>query len=185
MLRLLIISFIVFNSTAYGQLDSINQFNESGKKNGYWVQYLDSLVCPTDSVNSYFYGYELYDNGLRVFKFTDRNKSWKSYKLVFDGQLPEKGRPILIDGTFKWYRSDRQIVSEEIYKNGSPLYYKSYSYSLLDPTSTFNEVLYFDKLYNNIRGTFYYEEYFDGKLARRYWFRKGRKEWKSFRIKEE
>ena len=185
MTRLLIISFIFFNLNISGQTDSLNRFNDKGKKDGYWIQYLDSLAYPTDSTNSYFWGYELYDNGLRVFRFSDRNPLWKKYRLVFDGHLPSKGRPIQIEGTFKWYANEIQIANEEIYKNGKPFYFKSYNYSKSDPfNSSFNEVLYFDKLYNNTRGTFYYEEYFNGTLGRKYWFRKGRKEWKSFRIKE-
>jgi hypothetical protein len=185
MTRILIIIFILITLNISGQTDSLNRLDEKGKKNGYWVQYLDSLLYPTDSSNSYFYGYDLYDHGLRVFKFSDRPKSWKKDKMVFEGQLPGKGMPKPVEGTFKFYRPEIRIESEEIYKDGKPFYMKSYIYSKKDQVnSMFNEVLYFDKLYNNIPGTFFYEEYDDGKLTRKYWFRKGQRKWTSIRIKE-
>lgn len=185
MTRLLFIALLLSNLTLCGQRDTLNRFNDKGKKNGYWVQYLDSLLYATDSSNSYFYGYDLYDNGLKVFTFSARPNSWKKSKLVYDGQLPEKGKPKPIEGTFKWYSPEMRIESEEVYKAGRPFYMKSYVYSKKDPiNSSFNEVLYFDRLYKNIPGTFYYEEYWDGKLSRKYWFRKGRKKWESIRINE-
>lgn len=187
MRRSTIILFFLFSLTpVFGQnKDTLNKLNSKGKKNGYWVQYLDSLGYPTDSSHSYFYGYDLYDNGAKVFRFADRNKLWRKYKLVFDGHFPEKGKPIPIEGTFKWYRGKAQLVNEETYKNGRPFFWKSFNYYKTDSiNSSFNEVLYFDILYNNMPGTFLYEEYCDGKLCRKYWFRKGKRGWRSYRIKE-
>ena len=184
MTRLLILSFILFNLNLSGQEDSLNRLDSKGKKDGYWLQYLDSAAYPTDSANACFYGYNLYDHGQKVFMYSSRNKFYQKYKLIFEGNLPEKGKPKPIAGTFKWYY-EKQILNEEIYKDGKPVFMKSYVYSKRDQiNSAFNEVLYFDKLYNNVRGTFYYEEYDNGKLARTYWFYKGRKGWRSYRIKE-
>lgn len=185
MTRLLIINFLFFYLNVSGQSDNLNKRNSKGKKNGYWIQYLDSLAYPIDSANSYFYGYDLYDDGQKIFKFSDRNKLWKKYRLIYEGHLPEKGKPLPIEGTFKLYSGEKQIMAEEIYKAGSPYFMKAYSYSSKDTVhSSFDEVLYFDRLYNNIPGTFYYEEYFSGKLEKAYWFRKGRKKWKSYPVKD-
>lgn len=60
MTRLLIINFLFFYLNVSGQHDTLNKRNSKGKKNGYWIQYLDSLAYPIDSANSYFYGYDLY-----------------------------------------------------------------------------------------------------------------------------
>jgi hypothetical protein len=176
---------MLFYLTASAQTDPLNRLNDKVKKDGYWIQYLDSLLYPTDSANAYFVGYDLYDNGIKVFNFGDRPGLWKKDKLVYEGQLPLKGQAKLLDGTFKLYSPEMRIESEEIYKNGKPFYIKSYVYNKKDPVnSSFNEVLYFDRLYNNIPGTFYYEEYLFGKLRTKYWFRKGKRGWKSYRIKE-
>jgi hypothetical protein len=172
----------LFNIFVCGQVDTLNKFNVNGKKDGYWLQYLDSLTNPSDSVNAFFYGYELYDNGIKVFKFYEKSQIYKNYTLVYDGNFPSKGNPILIDGTFKWYSNEVQIENIEIYKFGKPHYFKSYVYSINQLNSIFNEVLYFDKLYNGVIGTYYYEEYLNGNLIRKYWYRKGRKKWKSFKI---
>ncbi|MCW3104682.1 MAG: hypothetical protein JWO09_3122 [Bacteroidetes bacterium] len=185
MTRILIIIFTFINIYSFGQTDPLNQLDEKKEKDGYWVQYLDSLLYPIDSANAYFYGYDLYDHGLQVFKFSNRPKSWKKDKMIFEGRLPEKGKPSPVEGTFKFYWPEMRLESEEIYKGGKPLYMKSFVYNRRDQVNAaFNEVLYFDKLYNNIPGTFYYEEYWHGKLSKKYWFRKGRKKWESIRIRE-
>ncbi|MGZ4156213.1 MAG: hypothetical protein ACXVED_03490, partial [Bacteroidia bacterium] len=124
-----IIFFLYSLTSGFGQNNNtLNKLNSKGKKNGYWVQYLDSLAYPTDSSHSYFYGYDLYDNGETVFRFSDRDKVWRKCKLVFDGHLPDKGKPIPIEGTFKWYWKKAQIADEGTYKNGRPYFWKSYAY---------------------------------------------------------
>lgn len=185
LMRLFFICFLLFSLNASAQHDGLNKLNSKGKKDGYWIQYLDSLVNPVDSADSYFVGYNLYDNGKKVFNFSDRSSIWKKYRLVYEGRLPEKGKPILIQGKFSWYSYETRLENEEIYKDGNPLFMKSYVCGKGDTTHCFNEVLYFDKLYNNIPGTFYYEEYSDQRVVGKYWFRKGKKGWKCYRIKDQ
>lgn len=186
MTRLLIITFAFFTLHVSGQSDTLNQLNDKGKKNGYWLQYLDSMAYPTDSSNAYFYGYDLYDNGEGISLYSNRNQLWKQYNFVFDGELPAKGNPIPINGYFTWYKTETQLVNEEIYEDGKPLFWKSYQYTKKDPINpAYNEVRYFDQLYHHIPGTFYWEEYWNGKRGKTYWFRNGPKGWKSYRIKKD
>ena len=176
--------FVLSSSYFFGQNDTLNKFNDSGKKNGYWKVILDNNADPIDSIKkAFFYCYELWDNGERVFE-CDKHTGYD--KIVFDGVLPEKGKPELINGVFKWYDKNGLLTSEEIYKQGQPFFIKSYNWDKNNSTiSTFNEVLYFDKKLNNIPGTYYYEELFDnGRIVKKYWFRKGKRGWRVYKIKK-
>ncbi len=151
--------FSVFIVTAQTKNDTLNKFNKNNKKDGYWVKYLDGYLNPTDSINSYFYGYELFDNGYRVFPL-ESHKWCKKYYFSDTTTPTKKGHPIILNGHFKWYwYKGGPIANEEIYINGHPKYFKTYSWLDTIGTSAHNEVIYFDKLYNGIRGTLFYEEY--------------------------
>jgi hypothetical protein len=186
-LQQIIISFLViFSITAYGQLDTLNKFNSKKKKIGYWKQFIDQKGRPTDSINAYFYRIELYDDGKQVFKYY--SVKWEAkMKCTYSGNMPPKGKPIPINGTLKWYDEQGHVESEQTYSNGSAFCFKSYIYSdKKNPnTSTFSEVLYFDRKYNNTPGSYYAEEYgANGKLEKKYWFRKGLKGWSVDRVEE-
>jgi hypothetical protein len=178
---LLVFSFTLVSSTTSAQNDTLNCFNANNKKHAYWVQYLDSKLNPTNKENAHYYGYELYDDGERVFKYF--KKKWlRDQELRYTGAKTTKGKPILLSGTFKWYNSAGVIINEEIYKAGRPYFIRSYHNSK-EGVNTFSEVLYFDKTYNNIEGTYYYEELRDGdQLINAYWFRKGKRGWRVYKI---
>lgn len=163
MRKLIVTIFLAFftNSVCHAQTDTINQFNGKGKKNGYWIRYLDLSLNPADSSNSFYYAFEYYDNGFCVYKF--KKDKWQSKFKIFyanpNTQI-QKGKPILLNGTFKWYWYESgPIAEEQIYVNGKPLFLKTYSWLDTTGTSAHNEVLYFDKLYNGQIGSYYYEEY--------------------------
>jgi hypothetical protein len=103
-----------------------------------------------------------------------------------DTTLPEKGNPKLMEGTFKWFDNKALLIVEETYKNGHPFFFKSCYWDKLDPSIiAYSEVLYFDRRFNNIPGTLYFEELGrNGKLLGSYWYRKGKKRWRSYRIKK-
>jgi hypothetical protein len=166
------------------QADTLNKLNTRGKKTGYWKVLLNENADPVDSLkDACFYGIELWDGGEYVFSYF---KHPKYAKLIFEGALPEKGDPQLIEGTFKWYDSRGYLANEEVFKNGRPFFYKSYNWDKENPAiSTFNEVLYFDRLLDGTPGTYYYEELgYGGRLAGKYWYKKGKRGWRVYRIKE-
>jgi hypothetical protein len=168
--------------TSIAQSDTLNKLNSKGKKTGYWKVLLNDRADPVDSLSdAYFYGIEQWDNGEKVFRFF---KHFDFPKVVYDGILPEKGKPRLIDGTFKWYDSKGLLRNEEIYKNGHPFFIKSYNWENENTMiSLFNEVLYFDRKFENIPGTYYYEEYgYNGRLIGSWWFRKGKRGWRVYKI---
>lgn len=183
MKHLLIVFILLAGISASGQTDTLNRVNAKGKKDGYWKVFLDSMAFPTDSVNSYFCGYDLYDNGVHVFCYSDRNTLWKSYRFVYSGILPEKGSPVTIDGAFKWFDEKGRLINVEIFKEGKPLFWESTQYLWRDTTAiTFKETIYFDKLYNNERGSFYFTEAYSDSSTQEFWHRKGKKGWKAYRI---
>ncbi len=175
-----------YSTFSFGQRDTINQLNTKGKKVGYWKQFLDEKCDPTDSANAYFYGYELYDNGTYVWKFHKHEKVADEGVKTYQGKLPEKGKPELLNGTFKTYYTYGLLSEEETFKDGHPLYLNSFLRYKKDPEKiVLRQEFFFDKLYNNIPGTYYYQEYDNGVLNRTYWYYKGKKGWKCYRIKKD
>lgn len=176
---------LTFQSIAiFGQKDTINQLNSKGKKIGYWKVFLDEKCDPTDSINACFYGYELYDNGKYVWKFFKQEKAQEEGVRTYQGKLPEKGKPELLNGTFKSYYSYGLLAQESDYKNGHPLYLNSILRDKKNPeTTVFRQVFYFDRLYNNIPGTYYYEEISNNTSIKKYWYYKGKSGWKVYKIK--
>jgi hypothetical protein len=180
-----IIFFLILSTICgYSQMDTLNKCNDKKKKTGYWVEYFDNNVIPTDSANSYFYGFQLYDNGYKVYSF-GKLKEKRKLTLIYDSILPKKGHPILVNGVFKWYFKDSTLRLEEKYVAGLPSIYKVYAQRYLTDKSTIvGELADFTRKYNNIQGTFYHELnflYSDSKIQSRYY--KDGKKWKSHRIK--
>lgn len=164
----------------------INQYDAKGKKTGYWKIFLDERAMPIDSANSYLFGYEFYDNGKSITNIFITEKNLTRYKIIYEGKLPEKGSPIPIHGTLKWY--DTKYGSDELrvldeFENGYPKVFKEYS-----STSMF-QMIDFTKQYNNQPGTFYGEYYYGIIIAKgkekltKYWYRKEKKIWKECEIK--
>lgn len=178
------ITLLLIALISQAQRDSLNQLNSKGKKNGYWIAYVDQYCNPTDSANAYFYGYELYDNGKYVWKFHPQEKSNKEGTMTYQGTLPEKGKPTLIDGTFKSYYTYGLLSEHLVFKAGHPFFWDSYLRYEKDPENiVLRQVFYFDRLYKNIPGTYYYEEHDNGKLSRTYWYYKGKNGWKCYKNK--
>lgn len=177
--------FFLLGQKGFAQTDTLNKLTSKGKKNGYWKVLLNDKADPVDSLkDSYFYCIELWDNGEDVFNY-EKHK-WTFSKMTFDGTLPEKRNPKLIEGTFKWFDNKGFLQISETYKNGQPLYIKSY-HVLNNKSDTINHVFEdcdFTIKYNNIPGTYYYREHsFVTGTYTEYWFRKGKKGWRVYKIK--
>lgn len=177
---------LLLGQNSIAQNDTLNKFTPKGKKTGYWKVLLNNNVDPVDSLkDACFFGIELWDNGESV--FTHYKKKGPNSKMKYDGVMPEKGNPKLIDGTFKWFNSKGFLETEETYKDGKPVYIKSYhvSKNKTDSTNELFEDLDFTILYNNIPGTYYYKEHdFSTNTYKEYWFRKGRRGWRIYKIKK-
>ena len=169
------------HNVCYAQADTLNQLNAKGKKNGYWKVYLDDKLEPVTSESSaYFYGYEYFDNGKNVFPFL-----YDKGKIVYNSIVPDKGKPALLGGTFRWYNENGILTEENVYKDGYPFLIKNYFFPKKRPEEVSMQVLYFDKQYNNTPGTCYYEEYYKGRLKDKRWYRNGENGWKVYVIEEQ
>ncbi len=177
--------FLIINSS-YSQSDTLNKLNSSGKKHGYWKVLLNEKVDPVKKIeDACFYGIEYWDNGKPVQKFYKH--TWKYSKIECDGYIPPKGKPELISGIFKWLDKDGSLLNDESYRKGQPKLIRSYTTCGKDnPGMHIFEEIVFTKLYNNIPGTFYVEMHVCQKNepSKKYWFRKGEKGWKSYKIEE-
>ncbi|MBK8367897.1 MAG: hypothetical protein IPL10_10875 [Bacteroidetes bacterium] len=177
----IILSFL-FGQDIISQSDTLNKFNTKGKKTGYWKVLLDEKINPTKiNGDAHFYCFEFWDEGKNVTQI-DKHR-WKKNKLICDNSLPNKGNPIPISGKFKWFDKKGRLISEEVYENGNPIYFKSYFIKKSDTTLHINEDIDFTKRYNNIIGTFYFEMHSsNGNTIDKYWYRKGQKGWKAYKI---
>ncbi len=191
MKHLLVLLF--YTGSLFSQTDILNQRDSTGKKTGYWKIFLDERTNPTDSANSSFYSFEWYDAGVCVSTYrTYRYKKRK--RMVYYGPTLTKGKPIPIKGVFSWYDNLDELICEEMYENGRPLFLKSYEYPnksfkvymTTDVHTVVFEDLDYTKTYNNMPGTFFYQEHSmsDPKKIDKYWFRKGEKGWRIYKITE-
>jgi hypothetical protein len=182
--------FLLVTGNVTGQTDTLNKFNSKGKKDGYWLQYLDFNLLPTDSLNSYYKGFELYDNGKALYQFKEV-KGLKKTKLT-TSMKSVKGFPVLIDGFFKWeYPTDSIPAITKEFKNGHPTIAKYY-YPIKLRDTLFNgsmEIVDYTKRYNGIRGSYYYECQRNTKVFmgperyRKRWYYKKRNKWKLRSVK--
>lgn len=184
-LKFLIIAILFFSTTVKSQNDTLNAFNAKGKKHGCWIQYINIVWNETTKENAVAYFYNQFDNGQPLLDL--KNQKWKKkYKLVCEGNTPTQGNPVVLDGQYKWYNTKGQLMNEEHYKNGNPVFMKSYNYSNNNfATQTYNEVLKFDKKYKHQKSSFYYEELTYGVLRKAYYFRNGERGWKAYNIEPE
>lgn len=129
--------------------------------------------------------------GVKLFEFKDFIKRLRGKDKAIIPDLPEKGRPQLLNTTIKWYTLKEGIISrEEKYVNGYPFFFKGYNrknrdiFPKKDTTSYLVENIDFTRRYNDIPGTHYYEFIISEHTIRKYWFRKEKKHWGYYKIRD-
>ena len=186
--KLLIIAIIFLANIVSAQIDTLNQYNENGRRNGYWTQYLDEKLNPTDSVEAYFTGIELWDNGKQVFRFYPKGEFEKyEYSYSFSEIPTFIDHTILLEGTFVWKDTLGNELNKEIYKNGRPVFFEITKPSKKS-ASVFYQTFDWTRKYKNIEGSYYYEErnviaLSDIELVKKYCFRKKGRKWKVRRVR--
>ncbi|HRE97297.1 MAG TPA: hypothetical protein PK637_11060 [Flavobacteriales bacterium] len=160
MLELITLTFLLLvTNNGFAQPDTLNKLNSNGQKHGYWKRFLNEEMDPVKNIqDAYFYGYELWNNGKELFKFYKHKLGHN--KFVYVGEQTTKGNPIPVNGTFTWYYNNL-IISTEIFSKGLPVYFKwcDWKNKKKNPKSTLCQVQFFDRMYNEIRGTYYYKEH--------------------------
>ncbi len=172
MIRKIVIVFFLLHLTpivlAQHSPDSLNKVI-NGKKQGFWIQYLDSLIKPTDFENAKYYRLIYYHKG-KLNKFFLNGFS-KKYTVKYNEQRQRKSEPLSLEGTYTFIRQGKHAVQkfEETYEQGQPVMFKQYEGDELF------EFCDFKKQYNNIPGTFYFET--GGKDQVKGYYREGEKGW--------
>jgi hypothetical protein len=171
-----------------GQRDTLNKFNAKGNRQGYWICYLDNKFKVTDSLKGIYVGFDLYDNGQNLTQL-GRQGNLGVEKIIDSLSLnPNKtDKCKLLDGKILFYNKAGDLLNKEVFSQGHPVKFTSYCYydNHLESKGDYKEIVDFTKLYNGIKGTYYYESKscMNGRSVK-YYFRKGRKKWKAFRIEE-
>jgi len=186
-----ILVFIGCLFQTHGQ-DTLNKFNSEGKKHGFWKKFLDKDLRPIDSAKSYFIALVPFDNGKDLINYFD--SKWRSKdSIVHEQLLPNKGAPVLLNGTFKWYYRKKKIMYvRESYINGYPSLIQTFHYDLRDKRKDSDTILYlndnidYSKRYNNTPGSYYYSyNPVVNNNLREYWYRKVGTKWKTEEVKFE
>ena len=172
-----IIPLIIFlGGQLMAQNDTLNKFNNHRKKQGYWIEYLDKNLNPTDSAKARYKSYGLYENGKQL--IGPYKQRTKKNKLLVTNTDTLQGC-FFVNGTFKWINPKTSDVHiEENYSNGFVTITKQYEYKnrLTGRVLSFLYVLDFTKQYDNTPGSFFSEEWFNPDV-----YSKGgvRKSWKT------
>ncbi len=185
-MKRLILIVLFLTKTLLSQIDTLNKYNSKGKKHGYWKQYLDVNGNPIDSSNSYFFYYSYYNNGdapIQVFKQKSNNG-----KSAYPASKLEKGKPILLNDTLKWYdQVTLKLTQIKIFSCGHPIreeYYSNYKNNK-DNNVVVIEFVDYTKRYNNEVGSFYYKNTSPSSMKYdEYWFRKVKGKWRFDKIKQ-
>jgi len=105
------------------QTGPFNQYNPKHKKQGLWKVFLtDHLITTKDSTQATYCAYDYYDNGtLVVWTSGAQNVKKKAVRMEHEGDAPQKGKPVLLNGKFKFY-DKFGLILDETYKNGLPVF---------------------------------------------------------------
>ncbi|HLC82527.1 MAG TPA: hypothetical protein VJI69_01775 [Bacteroidia bacterium] len=108
---------ICFTLFSYSQTEALNQFDESNKKDGKWIVYLNKNWREVkDSSKATYYRYTFYNHGRDVYPMGPCGKN--GWKLESIANTTQTGGLKLLDGEYKWFDKKGRIFSIHILKNG-------------------------------------------------------------------
>ena len=170
--------FVFLAHISFSQLpNSLNQKNDKGEKCGFWVVYLtDRLIPIKDSTNAFYFAYKFFDGDYidNIDLIWERKKA---SKLVIDGATGIKGKPILLNGDFKFYDKKGRLSWEETYKDGRPLMLQTFTFDKKGECSL-HEIIDYSKRYNSQIGSYYFEQYgYSNKLLEGKYYRRQNSKW--------
>lgn len=167
----LTIFFLLLSSIGFAQ----------SKFTGYQKQFLDSMLCPTDSVGASYFGYSYINNGKPLFEFKCSKKQ-RQLRVSFSER---SSKPITaISGKVEFKDIEGTLIESHTYRDGQPVKIKTFNYGA-DKSSFWIELFHFDSLYQNTPGTYFYETMNDfGVLVSQGWFREGEQGWRVYELEE-
>lgn len=147
--------------------DTINQYDEKGKKNGVWIEYLsDDFRIVKKEKRASFYRYVRYQHGV-LFHLYIINKNF-IYKTRVETSVPSDSvvKPILLDGLYNvFFDKTDKILARCRFEEGWLIEDTTYSWTgqievTIDFSEKYNGIVCSDikKLYDE-SGNLYYETY--------------------------
>ena len=159
------------------RMDTLNQFDSKGKKNGYWIELINQKLEPIKKKKkASFFRYVYYEQGFQL----DNSNHHIIRKVVLDApQRITKGNPVLLNGEYKLYVRNK-LGSIEHYTNGRKSgIHRSYN----TEDNKIIEYVDYDKKYNNQEHTYYvmFEEMENDEFKFKGYYRNGEKGWGFYR----
>lgn len=102
--------------------DSVNQFDNNGKKDGVWIEYISEYFCPAKKKGkATYFRYVTYQHGEQfytsILKYNFISK--KQNRIVTPFQIDSINKPVILNGTFYFYDAKKQTIFMTcIFKNG-------------------------------------------------------------------
>lgn len=125
MKKVILLTFILFSFSLFSQ-EGINQLDANGKKHGKWIVWLDTdWKLAKDSMSAAYYRYNYFNHGANIYAMGP----WGGKNTKLEGvpnSVVKKGNAKQLDGTYKWFNSKGQLVSEHILKDGWYVSFKEY-----------------------------------------------------------
>ncbi len=155
-------------------------FTSSAQQNftGYKKKFLDSNLCPTDSVKACYFGYAYLNEGKSLFEF----KCTRRQKNLIVSIESSSELLTAVNGLVSFTDEAGTVIEEHIYENGYPKYLKTYNYGA-DKSYYWVDMYYFDSLYHDTPGTYFFEtKNSKGELVSQGYFRKGAVGWQVYEL---
>lgn len=150
---------VVLVSAAISQTNDavINRHGGKGKKNGYYIQFLDKYLNPIDSASSYFYSYEYYDCNSPLFKFIKHKKANTAlYPDSIQISRITKGCPILLTGFFR-VLNQNILIAEYYFDTAGIIKYSKNYHAQYSKSKDIMKYGLEESIYSNIKEGFMYE----------------------------
>jgi len=186
-----------------GQETTLNRLDANGKKTGYWIEYLDEKIVPTDSANAYYKSFQFYDAGELPFDLFPKLKKEVNYEIKIENRAQIKGSPFVLQGFAEWYSrnpksKDFYVYTKVDFNDGYPVRIEETFFAYNDTNSFF--IYDFTKRYQGTEGTFFIEshrrhysskkipkgfalgDYGRYKTTKQEWFRKVGNKWKNVKV---
>jgi hypothetical protein len=168
------IGIILGNFTLCG----LNGFAQQSKKEEYKKTFYDLKLIPTDSINSFFWGFDFYVNDRQIY-YTSLNPKMKEYRIPLSSDSLIKGTPHILNGIYTFEKTQKiyKLIESEKYINGYPVYFSSKHFR--NDKLDMEEIIDFEKRHEDQVGSYYsYELSNKGKKTNESWFCRTKSKWK-------
>ena len=164
---------MMMTTILFGQNETINRYDSKGKKDGKWIEYLDSKwKVVKDSSHAFYYAYNYYRHGENrfVISFGDEYKLYDKLETI-GGSTQQNNKIKILDGEYKWLDKQGRTVSVGSFKNGEHLWSKYYFWKHNNEklAGTLHEYYDFTRKYDAQSDSYYMEVYDEkGKMIKGY-----------------